>query len=192
MPFYRAQEPSQLASLGAVGHPKPRGGKAPSGITEELAEVGARSLTPGAHSLHLWSPTAGVSRRVLFAAASLCFVYLPLVSPLTDVFNTIPSEYEPGFKNPCWLGNATDGTPRRHCIPFYYLLGNWQSGVRDLQLRLELHPDVVRASNAAPHFWDERHPFEQYMRVYDQCALTTSPGPVQLRGRCVCPCQFDV
>lgn len=145
-PFGATQETSTLATLGPLGHPKPRGGRAPPGISEALAEQGLRSLTP-------------------------------------DVSDALPASFDPSFKSPCWLGNASEpgGPPRRHCLPFYFLLGNWQSGVRDLQSRLEHHPDVVKGANAAPHFWDERHPFDQYQRIFDQCGGPAAHPPASPR-----------
>lgn len=129
---------SVIAASGAVGHPKPRGGLAPSGVSLEAAEAAARSLCP-------------------------------------DVFDGLPLEFDPEYKTPCWY-NETEG--KRHCIPFFYILGNFQSGVRDLSLRLALHPDVVSPTNAAPHFWDERHPWGQYVANYDRAVpfIESNPG----------------
>jgi hypothetical protein len=57
------------------------------------------------------------------------------------------------YKNPCWHpANATAGTPARHCLPFYFILGDFQCGVRDLAsrvLKVRQHPRGQRAQAPA-------------------------------------------
>ena len=61
----------------------------------------------------------------------------------------IPPDYVPQteYKSPCW---SADDSLR--CLPFFYVLGHWQSGGQDLIGRLVKHPEVVGSRHF--HFWN--------------------------------------
>ena len=90
------------------------------------------------------------------------------VSP--DLFAALPDAYLPGYKAPCWRvtpeGAPTTGEDGAlRCMPYVFILGVFQCGVRDIYSRLLMHPDVAATANAAPHWWDEIHSFQRYMDI---------------------------
>lgn len=64
-------------------------------------------------------------------------------------------------RNPC-----TAAKPSR-CIPFFYVLGAFHSGVRDLFGRLQRHPLVftpkARHDGSYPFYFSETHPWERML-----------------------------
>ena len=54
-----------------------------------------------------------------------------------EMFGALPEdEFLAEYKNPCWHpANVTDGKTLL-CMPFYYVLGDFQCGVRDLAHRI--------------------------------------------------------
>jgi hypothetical protein len=99
----------------------------------------------------------GVTEEELLRAAAR-------ISP--DVFDDLPPAFLPDFKAPCW---RREGGELR-CLPYVYVLGVFQCGVRDLFHRMLLHPEMTGTANAAPHFWDEIHPWERVRRRRWACA----------------------
>ena len=83
------------------------------------------------------------------------------VSP--DVFVALPSSFLSEYKAPCW---RTDSQQLR-CLPYFFILGVFQCGVRDLYSRLLFHKDVAATANSAPHFWDEVHSFASYLSIFE-------------------------
>ena len=80
-----------------------------------------------------------------------------------DVFDAVPaSGFDPAFKNPCWR-NSTG----LFCIPYFHIIGVSKCGTTDLYRRLSLHPHVAPSRNKGPHFWDESHSMDWYLRLYD-------------------------
>ena len=73
----------------------------------------------------------------------------------------IPPDYVPQteYKSPCW---SADDSLR--CLPFFYVLGHWQSGGQDLIGRLVKHPEVVGSRHF--HFWNEPRPPREYWQGY--------------------------
>lgn len=73
----------------------------------------------------------------------------------------IPPDYVPQteYKSPCW---SVDDNLR--CLPFFYVLGHWQSGGQDLIGRLVKHPEVVGSRHF--HFWNEPRPPREYWQGY--------------------------
>ena len=88
----------------------------------------------------------------------------PSLAPLLSV--TSQGDLDTASSSPCWLLNA-----QRHCLPAFHVLGAFQSGVRDLQTKMQMHPDVAHLRNPEPHFWSELQPvtpyLQQYTDVYD-------------------------
>jgi N-acetylgalactosamine 4-sulfate 6-O-sulfotransferase len=50
-------------------------------------------------------------------------------------------------------------------------------GTTDLYRRLALHPHVTGSHNKGPHFWDEGHTFDWYLRLYDISAVAIQRDP---------------
>jgi len=93
-----------------------------------------------------------------------------------DIFDLLPaSGFSADFKAPCWTG--ADG--KLQCLPAYFLLGVFQCGVRDLHERVALHPDVAATANAMPHFWDELHPFREYLTTMQPAVARVQAAPMQ-------------
>ena len=82
------------------------------------------------------------------------------VSP--DVFAALPPTFLNDYKAPCWRTAS-----KLQCLPFFYILGVFQCGVRDLMARVLLHKDVASTRNSAPHWWDELHPFSEYLSLFE-------------------------
>ena len=79
---------------------------------------------------------------------------------------SVPPSFEPGH-NPCWAGDAGGW----HCLPGFLILGVYQSGVRDLYVRMARHPGVVQRPATAPSFYSQVHPtWMEYMRELDRSA----------------------
>jgi N-acetylgalactosamine 4-sulfate 6-O-sulfotransferase len=74
----------------------------------------------------------------------------------------VPPDYVPQaeYKSPCW--SAGDRTLQ--CMPFFYVLGHWQSGGQDLIGRLVKHPNVIGTRHF--HFWNEPRPPREYSQGY--------------------------
>lgn len=68
-----------------------------------------------------------------------------------DLAKAVPMIFEPAFKNPCWK----DADGEITCLPYFYVLGGFQSGAYNLYSRLSQHPDVAKAHNPRTHFWGE-------------------------------------
>jgi N-acetylgalactosamine 4-sulfate 6-O-sulfotransferase len=66
------------------------------------------------------------------------------------------------------------------CIPAFHIIGVSKCGTTDLYRRLALHPHVAKSHNKGPHFWDEGHSFDWYLRLYDvsSAAIAAAPGQV--------------
>lgn len=89
---------------------------------------------------------------------------------LEALLSTPPAErFEPQRRNPCT--RAAPGAPSV-CVPYFYLLGAFHAGVRDLYGRLLAHPDVfVPAVRTAaegrapsyPYFFSETHLWERML-----------------------------
>ena len=61
------------------------------------------------------------------------------------------------------------------CVPYYYVVGAWQSGGQALNAKLARHPQVDPGPGA-PHFWNEDRPMHEYVARFDHFAA-------ELRGR---------
>ena len=71
------------------------------------------------------------------------------------------------------LSVSTTCTSRRQnatglfCIPYFHIIGVSKCGTTDLYRRLSLHPHMAPSRNKGPHFWDESHTIDWYLRLYD-------------------------
>ena len=65
----------------------------------------------------------------------------------------VPTSYVPQteYKSPCWIAKDGDKNSLR-CLPFFYVLGHWQSGGQDIIGRLVQHQGVL----GTRHFFLER------------------------------------
>ncbi|GIL66835.1 hypothetical protein Vafri_20228 [Volvox africanus] len=68
-----------------------------------------------------------------------------------DVFEMLPPGYLIQYKNPCWM-SAPKGF---RCLPYFHILGVSKCGTTDLYHRLSKHPELFKARNKGPHWWDE-------------------------------------
>ena len=65
---------------------------------------------------------------------------------------------------PCWPCNHSAGVC---CLPAAHILGVSKCGTTDLYNRLTAHPGVLKSRNKGPHFWDEGHYWDWYIRLFD-------------------------
>lgn len=102
-------------------------------------------------------------RPALFRAlptASLSQNAARVIDPsLFNGFGDEGIEFLEDMKNPCW----SDGG-RLKCLPYFYILGPFQAGVRDMQAKMYRHPQIVRTANPEPHFWSENRPTEKFLQ----------------------------
>lgn len=91
-----------------------------------------------------------------------------------ELFEGLPETFDPAYKNPCW----EDAKGSRHCLPYFYFLGSFQSGSRDVQEKVLRHPQVAKPTNAQPHFWAEKQSTAQYVSIYDAAVphIQSNPG----------------
>ena len=66
-------------------------------------------------------------------------------------------------KNPCFFVPAK--IDNRDCLPYYHVVGAWQSGGRALNAKISTHPDVFQPGET--HFWNEDRPMRAYLDRYD-------------------------
>lgn len=95
-----------------------------------------------------------------------------------ELFASLPPAFLPELKTPCFHAN---GTGPLRCLPYYFILGDFQCGVRDLATRLARHPQVVRPGAETPHWWDERRDggsWERFWPMYESAAARLAPGEV--------------
>ncbi|GLC68263.1 hypothetical protein PLESTF_000668100 [Pleodorina starrii] len=108
-----------------------------------------------------------------------------------DVFQVLPPAYSNQYKNPCW----TDKAGLFRCIPYYHILGVSKCGTTDLYHRLSKHPDLYKARNKGPHWWDEcPHPpkgactappngdFDGYVDLFADAAKKIKTNPAGITG----------
>ena len=112
------------------GEAKRRGGLAPPGVSLGAFELAAHVLAPDifSHMPRSFEPSYKASTRLRASpgkgAALLTAAYL---------------------QTPCW---HVDGALQ--CLPYYYVLGGFQSGTLDLHERMLRHPNIaVRRSCGA-------------------------------------------
>ena len=77
--------------------------------------------------------------------------------------NVIPRNFElkDEYKNPCW-GDEVNKELR--CLPYFYVLGHWQSGGQDLIARLVKHTENLGTRHF--HWWNEPRPANDYVQGY--------------------------
>ena len=107
----------------------------------------------------------------------------PAAELMADALPLLPSSFSTAYRNPCWQCNldapaaataasgSTAPPPERLCcLPSAHVLGVSKCGTTDLYARLAQHAHVLPSANKGPHFWDEAHPFEWYVRLYSRGA----------------------
>ena len=100
-------------------------------------------------------------------------VYIP------DMARDMPPERFEAGANPCW------GTGASHrCLPAFFFLGVYQSGVHDLFARLSRHPGVAQNPYASPSFYSEVHTWSDYMGKLRTATKAAGAGPTLLIGEC--------
>lgn len=64
------------------------------------------------------------------------------------MFSALPDAFLEETKSPCWR-NASSPEQEMLCLPYFYILGNFQSAVRDMADRVSRHDDVLARRPAA-------------------------------------------
>lgn len=118
------------------------------------------------------TPEAAVQRSRLRPLTDDEFAKLKELDP--GAFAAVPpsvgAEWDPKLKNPCW---ADPKSGAKRCIPYYYVVGAWQSGGQAFNAKLAKHPQV-RLGPGATHFWNEDRPMSDYVPKYDAFAEEVS------------------
>ena len=108
------------------GSRKPRVGIAPPGVALEQALASARALQPGALRCRERQRPTRQGRRLTRPRGCAA-----------ELFGALPeAEFLAEYKNPCWRPANVTGGKSLLCLPFYYILGDFQCGVRDLAHRI--------------------------------------------------------
>ncbi|XP_071831137.1 carbohydrate sulfotransferase 15-like isoform X2 [Apostichopus japonicus] len=68
------------------------------------------------------------------------------------IFDTVPRDFLPQFKNPCWYSSHK----QLLCLPYFYILGFPKAGTTDLWDKVNNHPKVSRTRKKETHFWRDR------------------------------------
>ncbi|KAJ8024173.1 Carbohydrate sulfotransferase 15 [Holothuria leucospilota] len=69
------------------------------------------------------------------------------------IFDTVPKQFAPEFRNPCWY--APD--KQLLCLPHFYLLGFPKCGTTDLWYKINNHPKVAKTRRKETHYWTCKH-----------------------------------
>eukprot|EP00959_Pyramimonas_sp_CCMP1952_P444862 9314918-Pyramimonas_sp.AAC.1 len=85
-----------------------------------------------------------------------------LRSVLPDAFKVLgekkhEDDWDSSYINPCFT-NAQSGTT--HCVPYFYVLGTFHCGARDLFDRISTFTNVFRPPDTNPYFFSEVHPWD--------------------------------
>lgn len=114
------------------------------------------------------TPEAALRRSQLRALTDDEVAKLKQLDP--GAFAAVPpsvgADWDPKLKNPCWT-DPTSGAKR--CVPYYYVVGAWQSGGQSFNAKLAKHPQV-RPGPGATHFWNEDRRMSEYVPKYDAFA----------------------
>jgi hypothetical protein len=86
--------------------------------------------------------------------------------------HTGSGNYLQDMKNPCWR-SENDIV----CLPYFYVLGSFQSGIRDMQVKMHRHPQIARTATAEPHFWSENRPTSRYLESLSVATDTLLKNP---------------
>lgn len=86
-------------------------------------------------------------------------------------------------KNPCWFENIGKKDLLR-CVPYFYIAGVAECGTSDLMTRLLMHPNVMRGSEKAYHWWDRlRYGASATLRFTREHKRTESEFPWKVEKR---------
>lgn len=119
----------------------------------------------------------------------------PAAELMGDALPLLPRSFSTAYRNPCWQCSldapaataaapgaaAASGSERLCCLPSAHVLGVSKCGTTDLYARLAQHAHVLPSANKGPHFWDETHTFEWYVRLYSRGARRLADAPVGRR-----------
>ena len=123
------------------------------------------------------TPEAAVRRSQLRALTDDELAKLKQLDP--ESFSAVPpsggAKWDPNLKNPCWRELNAGGAPRPRCLPYYYVIGAWQSGGQTFNAKLAKHPQV-RIGPGATHFWNEDRSMSEYLPRYDAFAQEVMGG----------------
>ncbi|XP_025107030.1 uncharacterized protein LOC112571889 isoform X2 [Pomacea canaliculata] len=90
-----------------------------------------------------------------------------------------PPNYMTNSKNPCWFENIGKKDLLR-CVPYFYIAGVAECGTSDLMTRLLMHPNVMRGSEKAYHWWDRlRYGASATLRFTREHKRTENPVSVK-------------
>ena len=95
-----------------------------------------------------------------------------------ELFSNLPPEagaWDPRSRNPCFRDrrDPSSGPPPLRCLPFYHVVGAWQSGTRAFNAELAA---ARRSVHLAPetHFWNEDKPVRaEYLPRFDAFAASS-------------------
>ncbi|KAK3268393.1 hypothetical protein CYMTET_23104 [Cymbomonas tetramitiformis] len=91
---------------------------------------------------------------------------------LPEAARDIPEEFTSEFKNPCWKADT-----RTHCLPYFFILGVFQCGVKDLYSRIAQHPAVVTGNTITSNFFFEKRPWKEFLASMDRVTPHIAEAP---------------
>ena len=127
----------------------------------DASEDGRRSIEAGADER---TPLGAVARSRRRQLTDDELAILRDLEP--EAFGAVPpagGTWDRASKNPCFFVQAK--VDERECLPYYHVVGAWQSGGRALNAKISTHPDVFQSGET--HFWNEDRPMRAYLDRYD-------------------------
>ncbi|KAK3258843.1 hypothetical protein CYMTET_32131, partial [Cymbomonas tetramitiformis] len=87
---------------------------------------------------------------------------------MPEAYAALPTDedgWEKNYSNPCFAATDTSGKVSSgiRCVPFFYVLGSFHSGAKDLFDRISAHPDVFRPPRQNPYFFSEVHMWDRVL-----------------------------
>ena len=132
------------------------------------------SISSAAHSSPVLSVKDTPSRHLLSQldshATDAKKQYLDSV--IADLQRYLPSDFLPGFKNPCWYRG-----PDLVCLPYFLVLGFPKCGTTTLWNLMKSHQDFATPLMKEPTFWPRRGNFSRYLSVFHPAAVTIQENP---------------
>ena len=86
----------------------------------------------------------------------------------------LPSDFLPGFKNPCWYRESSSDLV---CLPYFFVLGFPKCGTTTLWNLMKTHQDFASPSLKEPTFWPRGVNISRYLSVFHPAAVAIRESP---------------
>lgn len=95
-----------------------------------------------------------------------------LDSAIANLQKYLPSDFLPGFKNPCWYRESD-----LVCLPYFLVLGFPKCGTTTLWNLMKCHQDFATPAMKEPTFWPRGRNISRYLSVFHPAAITIRENP---------------